>query len=94
MRRNPDYMLKEVADAAVIVPVGRAALKFPGMISVNETGRILWELLAEERTEGELRQLMYDRYDAPPEQIAADLSAFLRRLRLAGALMETDRTER
>ncbi len=92
MRRNPNYILRRTADTIVIVPVGRAAVDFPGMISVNDTGEMLWELLEQERTEAQLVQALHDKFDADPAQIAADLSVFLRRLRLAGALVEDGST--
>lgn len=88
MRRNPDYMLKEVADTTVIVPVGQAAVDFPGMITVNETGRQLWELLAEERGRSELTAWLCERFQVEPWKADADVEVFLRRLRLAGALLE------
>lgn len=88
MRRNESYLLKRMAQSVVLVPVGQAAVDFPGMISLNETGELLWELLAVEQSEASLGQALYERFDAPPQRIAADVEAFLRRLRLAGALTE------
>ena len=41
MRRSPDFLLREVADTRVIVPVGPATAKYPGMINVNETGAFI-----------------------------------------------------
>lgn len=88
MKRDPNYILRRTSDTIVIVPVGRAASAFPGMVTVNETGAMLWDLLAEERTEQELTDALYEKFDAEPSRIAADVSEFLRRLRLAGALWE------
>ncbi len=88
MKRNPDYMIKQAADMILIVPVGKAAAEFPGMISINETGRMLWELLEEEHSIEELVELLCTRYDVEPWKAHADLEVFLRRLRLAGALIE------
>lgn len=88
MRQNPDYLLREAADTTVILPVGRAAAAFPGMISVNETGRLLWELLAEEQSAETLAQALCLRYGAEPDRARADVERFLARLRLAGAILE------
>ncbi len=92
MRRDPSYILRRTADTIVIVPVGQAAVDFPGMIAVNDTGELLWELLAQEQTEPQLVQALCRKFDADPARVAADLSAFLRRLRLAGALVEDGST--
>lgn len=86
MKQNPDFFLNETAGLQIIIPVGKASVKFPGMITVNETGAFLWELLAQERTEKELADALEERFEAPRMQIEADVSEFLRRLKLAGAL--------
>ena len=88
MRRNPDYMLKEVADTTVILPVGKAALEFPGMVSVNETGLMIWELLRQDQSIETLVSIFCDLYEVEPWRAHADIEGFLRRLRLAGALIE------
>ena len=88
MKQSPDYLLQETADLLVIVPVGRAAAMFPGMVTVNQTGALVWELLACERTEEELVDALYEKFDAPMEQLQKDVAEFLHRLRLAGALIE------
>lgn len=93
VRRSPDFMLREVADATVLVPVGRAAAAFPGMISVNETGKLIWELLEEEQSEENIAAWLCAWYEVEPGQARADTQAFLRRLRLAGALCETERRD-
>ena len=88
MRQNPDYILRTTVDTMVILPVGRAAVDFPGMLAVNETGQFLWELLERERTEEELVRALCARYAVEPEQARPDVAEFLRRLRLAGAVLE------
>lgn len=90
MRQHPDYILRRAADTNLIVPVGKAAAKFPGMITVNGTGRFLWERLAAEQTAGSLTEALCETYDVEREQARADVEDFLRRLRLAGALLEPD----
>ena len=88
MKRNPNYFLQGTADLLVIVPVGRAASDFPGMLTVNETGALLWELLELDQTEETLSAALQECFDALPKQISADVAQFLQQLRLAGALVE------
>ena len=40
MRRNENFILRQVADMTVIVPVGAAPEQFPGMISVAQTYQV------------------------------------------------------
>lgn len=86
MRRNENFILRRVADMTVIVPVGAATEQFPGMISVNETGAFLWELLEQEQTLQSLGEALVLAYQVEQEQAEADASAFLEKLRPAGAV--------
>ncbi len=88
MRRSEDFLLKRTGDTTVIVPVGRAAVGFPGMIRVNETGEYLWELLREEVSGKALTDALLARYDVSEETVKADVDAFRHKLRLAGAIIE------
>lgn len=87
MKRSPDYLLRRTADSIVIVPVGRAASAFPGMITVNETGAFLWDLLAEDQTEQTLTAALLAHYDVPEPTASADVAAFLKKLHQAGAVI-------
>ena len=93
MRQHPDYILRRAADTDLIVPVGRAAAKFPGMITVNGTGRFLWELLETEQTPESLTEALCSQYNVKLAQARADVDTFLERLRLAGALAEPEGLE-
>lgn len=87
IKRNPDFLLRDVAGTLVIVPVGAAVSAFPGMITVNSTGAYLWELLEQEQTEQSLVQALTHRYEVDADTAGADVAAFLKRLRPTGALI-------
>lgn len=87
IRRNPDFLLRDVAGTLVIVPVGAAVSAFPGMITVNSTGAYLWELLEKEQTEESLILALTQRYEVDAETAGADVSAFLKKLNPTGALI-------
>ena len=86
MRRNENFSLRQVADMTVIVPVGAATQQFPGMISVNETGAFLWELLEKEQTLQSLGEVLAQTYQVERKQAEADVNAFLEKLKPAGAV--------
>lgn len=88
MRQNPDYILRHTADSTVIIPVGKAASVFPGMITVNESGELLWQLLEEEQSMAALVQAFCDHYDIDPEQAQADIESFVKRLSSVNALID------
>lgn len=87
MKRNPNFLLRDVAGTKVIVPVGEAVSAFPGMITVNSTGAYLWELLEQEQTELSLIKALTDRYEVDEKTAKADVTAFVSKLKTAGALI-------
>ena len=87
IKRNPDFLLRDVAGTLVIVPVGATVSAFPGMITVNSTGAYLWELLSEEQTERSLVKALTARYEVDEKTAGADVAAFLKKLKPTGALL-------
>ncbi len=87
MKRNPEFLLRQVAGSNVLVPVGKAAVAFPGMITINAVGSYLWELLEQEQTSESLAQALTERYEVTYDTALEDVAAFLSRLQEAKALL-------
>lgn len=87
MKQNPDFLLREVADSLVLVPVGQATKSFPGMITLNTTGKFLWELLEADQTAETLIAALLDRYEVTEEVAAKDVATFLEKLTAATAII-------
>ena len=45
MRVKKDFILREIAGDYIIIPTGKTALEFNGLITVNEVGASLWNML-------------------------------------------------
>lgn len=87
MKQNSNFLLRTVADSLVLVPVGEATEKFPGMISMNATGAFLWEQLADDQTEASLTQALLDKYEVSEEKARQDVQGFLKTLSAIGAVL-------
>lgn len=88
MKRSESFLLREVAGKQVVVPLGKAAVEFPGMLTLNSTGAYLWELLAQEQTEDSLATAFCQRYDVDEATAREDIAAFLTKLRSVKAITE------
>ena len=88
MKRNPDFLLRDVAGALVIVPVGKASVDFPGMITLNATGAYLWELLETDQTVDSLVEKTLARYEIDAAKARQDVEAFVAKLMPTGAILE------
>ena len=71
------FVLRKIGDDYIIVPVGKAAMNFNGMITVNETGAFLWELLIKGSDKESLLQNLLETYDVSKEEAEKDLNEFL-----------------
>ena len=88
MKIKDGYMLRSVAGQNVVVPIGAAAVDFNGMISLNDSGALLWQILAQGATEAELKAALLEVYDVDEARAEADVSAFVSRMREANFLDE------
>lgn len=77
MKLKKDYILKTVAGEHIVVPIGVEATKFHGMITLNETGKFLFENLKEETTEEILIMKLLESYDVTPSRAKTDVDKFL-----------------
>lgn len=75
MKLKDGFMLKEVAGSYIVIPVGQ--IDFTAMITVNETGAFLWELLTLGATKEELVQKMTAEYAIDDATALRDIESFL-----------------
>lgn len=86
MKIKEGYLLREVANNYVVVPTGKAALDFSGMISLNETGAFLWKELLEEKTEEQLLASLLSEYEIDVMNGKLDIQEFVTKLKVADLL--------
>ena len=88
MIRNPEFIMRSVANKQVLAPVGTAAESYHGMLSVNATGAYIWELLEKPQTEETLADALAEKYEVAREITLADVRLFVAKLRKVGAILE------
>ena len=86
MRIKEGYMLREAAGETVVVPFGEEALNFQGIISLNETGALLWKELEQGCEKKDLVQALLDEYGVDAEPAEKDVNEFLKRADDAGLI--------
>lgn len=86
MKINKEYVLREIAGDYIIIPVGKTVLEFNGLITVNEIGVLLWNMLQEEVTMDDLVKAVLREYDVEEAVARADIQEFLDKLTEAGVL--------
>ncbi len=91
LRIDNNFVLREIAGEYIIIPVGPTALKFNGLITVNEVGVLLWNMLQKEVSVEELVQGVLAEYDVQEDVAREDIKEFLDKLVEGGILDLPDR---
>ena len=88
MKLKDGYILKEVAGNFMVIPVGGDNRHLNKVISLNETGAFLWEMLGTEQTAESLADAMCREYVIQREIALDDAREFLELLKINGFLSE------
>lgn len=86
MKLNENFVLRQVADVWIVLPLGDATVSFDGMLKLNETGVFLWRQLEQGADLEKLIQALTGEYEVTEERACADVTAFLEKLAQIGCL--------
>lgn len=86
MKIKEGFVVREIAGQSIVVALGAASKKFNGMIKINDTGRIIWDMLSAGKNECEIVERFVSEYDVDKEIAERDVSAFIDVLRGADIL--------
>lgn len=77
MKIENRFILRQIMNDYVIVPVGKTVLDFNGVITINETGAFLWEKMQEEFSISSLVEAVLNEYDIDRQQAQKDVEDFI-----------------
>lgn len=80
MKIKEGFILRNVADNYVVVPIGEATVDFNGMMSLNETGAFLFGKLIEGIEKDKLVEELMEEYDVDQERAEKDVTAFIEKV--------------
>ena len=83
-------ILREIAGEHLLIPVGHTALRVKGMITLSESGLLLWDRLQSDCTEEDLIGTLLSEYEVDRATAAADVKAFLKQMDDVGLLLGGD----
>ena len=86
MKLKENLVLRQVADTWVILPLTKETLDFNGMLTLNESGALLWKVLEQGADRKKLADALLAEYTVSREEAASDVDEFLRKLADAGCL--------
>jgi len=88
MKLIEGLVVMETAGETVAVPTGAAAERLHGVIRLNETGKVIFEALAEGLDADAAAKRLTEQYDVDGETARRDAAAIVDSLRKAGLIEE------
>ena len=86
MKVKKNFTLMNVAGTTAVLPLGEQTVDFTGMLTLNESGVILWNLLEKGCTKDDLVRALLDEYDVSDEVALADVEEFVSKLSMLGCI--------
>ncbi|MBP3477970.1 MAG: PqqD family protein [Oscillospiraceae bacterium] len=80
MKLKDGFLLREVAGQTVVLPTG-SELNLNMMITLNETGKFLWEQMQNEISEDALVCALLAEYDVDEDRVRKSVEAFVAKLK-------------
>lgn len=81
MKTSEKFVLRSIADSYVVVPVGDNIVDFGAMITINETGAYIWNLLQNDTDLDAIVSAMCSEFDVDEATARADAEEFVGILR-------------
>ena len=88
MKRNSDFMLRDIAGEVVLVPTGQATQQFNGLITLNEVAAFIWKNLDEAGTIEQLVKMILDEFEVDQKTAEADVDGFINALKEHDMIVE------
>lgn len=88
MKRNTDFMLRDIAGEVILVPTGAATQQFNGMITLNEVAAFIWKNLDEPESREILVDKIMDEFEVDRETATRDVIGFVSALYECGLVLD------
>ncbi len=85
MKIKDGFVLREVAGSCVVMNIG-GELSFNKMITLNETGTLIWKAVEEGLSPADIAKKMSEEYDISESDALIDVNAFIQKMSEIGVI--------
>lgn len=82
-------MLRKIADECMLIPTGKAAQNFNGVMTLNETAAFVWDNLDDAGSRERLVELVVENYDVEQEAAHKDVCGLVDAMIQLGMIAES-----
>lgn len=83
MKIKGEFVLREIGDDTILVPVGETALRMNAMITLDPVAALIWRALEQDKNREDIVAQIIKRFDVTEETARKDLDEFLEQMRKA-----------
>lgn len=80
MKLKEGFMLRQVAGEWIVVPLGERVVEFNGIMTLSESGALLWRSLEKDISKEELVKVILREYEVDEEIVRNDIQEFITKL--------------
>ena len=81
MKRNENFLLKDVGGEKLLVATGSQVKRMNGMITLNTTASFIWDLLSKDQQVDDLALALAEKFDVDFHKARADVEIFLHKIK-------------
>lgn len=80
MKIKDTYVLRSIADEHIVVPTGQEGINFNGVLTLNASGKLLFETLQKGATIDDLKAVLLATYEVDETTAQKDVEKFIKKL--------------
>ena len=84
LKRIEEFIVRKIADEYVMMPVGKTAQKFNGLVMANDVSAFIWENIEEVETVDELTKMICEEFEVSFEEALRDTEEMVTEMKKAG----------
>ena len=88
MRIKDGFVVRDIMGQCVVVATGEASEDFSGMIKLNDTGKDIWQGVADGKSEEEIVDLIVKEYDVDEDHAKNSVEKFIGDMKGKGFIVE------
>lgn len=77
MKTSNEFIMREITGEYVLVPIGKRALTFQGLVTMNEVGALIWEMMEKESDIDQIVSGILDEYEVDEQTARKDVLDFI-----------------
>lgn len=86
MKIKKNFVLRHVVDTWMVMPLAEQAMNLNGMLTLTESGALLWKALEQGCDLDALTKVLTDEYDVTEAKAQADVAKFVEKLNQLGCI--------